>query len=181
MPAVNDMKKSSKITLCAICSALSFVIAMLGHIPVLNYSAAAIAGLFVMIPLVEISIPYAFATYITSAVLIGLFGEIETKILFILLFGFYPVIKAIVEKISNHIIEWILKLAIFTGSITLAYFLMKYLLNIDVDNFGPLGKYGVVIFLVLSYVAFVLYDVAISRISMFYFIRIRPHLSGIKK
>ena len=181
MPAVNDMKKSSKITLCAICSALSFVIAMLGHIPVINYSAAAIAGLFVMIPLVEISIPYAFATYITSAVLIGLFGEIETKILFILLFGFYPVIKAIVEKISNHIIEWILKLAIFTGSITLAYFLMKYLLNIDVDNFGPLGKYGVVIFLVLSSVAFVLYDVAISRISMFYFIRIRPHLSGIKK
>lgn len=181
MPAVNGMKKSSKITLCAICSALSFVIAMLGHIPVINYSAAAIAGLFVMIPLVEISIPYAFATYITSAVLIGLFGEIETKILFILLFGFYPVLKAIIEKIANNIIEWALKLATFTASIILAYLVMKYIFGIDVDNFGPLGKYGVAVFLILSYVAFVLYDLAISRISMFYFIRIRPHLSGIKK
>lgn len=175
------MKQSYKITLCAICSALSFVVALLGHIPVLNYTASAVAGLFVMIPLIEINIPYAFAAYITSSVLVLLFGEIETKVLFIMLFGFYPIMKAIIEKISNHIIEWLLKLALFTGSIMSAYVIMKFLLNIDVDNFGPLGKYGVGIFLILSYIAFVLYDLAISRISMFYFVRIRPHLRGIKK
>ena len=175
------MKQSLKITLCAICSALSFVFILLGYFPYFTYTAPAVAGLFVIIPMIEINLSYAFATYLTSAVLVFLFAEPEAKILYILLFGFYPILKAVFEKLSSRIVEWVLKLAAFSLSIIVSYFIMKYLTDIDVSDFGPLGKYGVAIFLVLSYIAFVLYDFAISRISGFYFTQIRPKLGMLKK
>lgn len=175
------MKQSAKITLCAISSALSFVVVMLGYFPYFTYAAPAVAGLFVMIPIIEINLSYALGTYITSALLVLLFAEPETKILFIVLFGFYPIVKAIIEKLKSRVLEWVLKISVFTASILISYFIMKYLTDIDVNDFGPLGKYGVVIFLFLSYVAFVLYDLAISRVSYFYFARIRPKISFVKK
>ena len=175
------MKKSVKITFCAISSALSVVVIMLGYFPYFTYAAPAVAGLFVILPLIEIGISYAFATYIISSVLVFLFAEPETKILFLLLFGYYPILKAIIEKISKQFIEWALKISAFSLSVSLMYLVFKYLTDIDVSDFGPLGKYGAVIFIVLCYAAFILYDVAISRISMLYFVRIRPNLKGLKK
>ncbi|MBO4467752.1 MAG: hypothetical protein J5766_00490 [Clostridia bacterium] len=175
------MKKTFRITLCAICSALSFVVILLGYFPYFTYAAPAVAGLFVMIPVIETGLTYAFATYLTSAVLVTLFAEPETKVLFLVLFGFYPIIKSIFEKIPNRILEWVLKLTTFTSSIVVSYLIFKYLTDIDVNDFGPLGKYGAGVFLVLCYIAFVLYDLAISQISSFYFARIRPKLDGLKK
>lgn len=175
------MKQSVKITFCAISAALSVVVIMLGYFPYFTYAAPAVAGLFVMLPMIETGFSYAIATYITSSVLVFLFAEPETKILFLMFFGFYPILKAAIEKASNRILEWIFKILSFSASIFLIYLVFKYLTDIDVTDFGPLGKYGAAIFLILCYIAFVLYDIAISRISIFYFARIRPNLKGLKK
>ena len=176
-----DMKKSLKITLCAICSALSVSVIMLGYFPYFTYAAPAVAGLFVMLPTIEISKPYALATYITSSVLVLIFAEPETKILFVLLFGYYPIVKSLIEKIKSNALIWILKILLFTASMAAIYLVMRYLTNIDVEDFGYLGIYVAAIFAVVCYVAFVLYDIAISRLAMFYLYRVRPNLKGVKK
>lgn len=175
------MKQSVKITLCAISAALSAVVIMLGYFPYFTYAAPAVAGLFVMLPMIEIGIPYAIATYLTGSVLVFLFAEPETKILYLMFFGFYPILKAVFEKTAKRVLEWLFKILSFSASVFLMYLVFRYLTDIDVTDFGPFGKYGAVIFLVLCYVAFVLYDIAISRVSVFYFVRIRPNLKGIKK
>ena len=174
--AVN-MKKSSKITLCAVCSALSVVFMLLGYFPYLTYAVPAVAGLFVMIPLIEIGTSYAFACYTVSSAIVLLVAEPETKVLYILLLGYYPIVKAIIEKIRNFAAEWIIKMSLFNVTVAVSYFVFKYLTNIDVEDFGPFGKYGAYLFVVLCNIAFVMYDIAISRISLLYFGRLRGKIS----
>ncbi|MCQ2454773.1 MAG: hypothetical protein MJ090_01310 [Clostridia bacterium] len=171
------MKKSNKITLCAICSALSVVFMMLGYFPYLTYAVPAVAGIIVMIPFIEIGMSYAFSSYIVSSVLVLFFAEPETKVLYIVLFGYYPIVKAIIEKIGKQAVEWIIKIAVFNSAVAISYFALKLLTNIDVDDFGPLGKYGAVIFVAVCNIAFVLYDIAISRISFVYIYRFRKKIN----
>lgn len=175
------MKKTTKITFCAVCSALSVIVMLLGYFPYFTYAVPAVAGLFVMIPLIEIGVSYAFATYTVSSLLVLIVAEPETKVLYLLLFGFYPIVKALIERIKNRVLEWVLKILSFSASVAASYFVLKLLTDIAVDDFGPLGKYGAVIFLALCYIAFVLYDIAISRVSFFYMIKVRPKMSSIIK
>jgi len=158
---------------------LSVVFMLLGYFPYFTYSAPAVAGLFMMVPLIEIDKKYAFVSYIASGIIIFLTCEMEAKLLYLLFFGFYPILKAVVERLSNMVLEWVIKVVCFNISVGAAYFIMKFLTDIDVENFGPLGKYGAIIFLIICNFAFVLYDIAISRVSNVYFIRLHPKISKI--
>ncbi len=173
------MKQTSKITLCGISAALASVFMLLGYFPYFTYAVPAISGLFMMLPLVEINKKYAFSTYIVSSLIVLISAEPETKVLYILLFGYYPILKAVIEKINRVYIEWLIKISVFNASAAVSYLLLKLLTDIDVDNFGPLGKYGAVIFLILCNIAFVLYDIAISRVSLVFFYRIHPLISKV--
>ncbi len=134
-----------------------------------------------MIPLIEIGYPYAFAGYVTSSVIILLVAEPESKVLYILFLGYYPILKSIIEKTGNRVLEWIIKILSFNVSVTAVYFILKFLTNIDVDDFGVLGKWGAVIFVILCNVAFVLYDIALVRVSAFYIYRVRPKFKSFLK
>lgn len=175
------MKKTKKITLCAVCSALSVMVMLLGYFPYFTYAVPAVAGLFVMIPLIEIGVSYAFATYFVSSLLVLVVAEPETKVLYLLLFGFYPILKALIEKFKKTVLEWAIKIIVFSTSVLASYFVLKLLTDIQVDDFGTLGKYGAIIFLVLCYIAFVLYDIAISRVAVFYMVKVRPKFSMLLK
>ncbi len=173
------MKQTSKITLCGICVALSVVTMLLGYFPYFTYAVPAIAGLFMMIPLIEINGKYAFLSYVAGCFIVFIVAEPETKVLYIVLFGYYPILKAIIEKIKKPIAEWIVKILCFNASVVISYYVLKLLTNINVDDFGPLGKYGAVIFIFLCNIAFILYDIAISRVSFVYFCKMHPKIKGI--
>lgn len=175
------MKNTKNITLCAVISALSAVFMLLGYFPYFTYAVPAVAGLFFIVPLIEINKKYALFSYIVSSVLVLLIAEPETKVLFVLLFGYYPIIKAVIEKLKKPVCEWLIKIAVFNISVLLCYAILKLLTNIDVDDFGVLGKYGAYIFLMISNIAFVLYDIAISKVTVFYLWRLHGKVENILK
>jgi len=173
------LKNTSKITLCGVFSALAVVFMLLGYFPYFTYSAPAVAGLFIMIPLLEIDKKYAFLSYLSSSVIVFFTCETEAKMLFILFFGYYPILKAVIEKLRKQLLEWIIKIISFNTAVAVCYFALKLLTDIKVDDFGILGKYGALIFLVLCNFAFVLYDIAISRVSNIYFVKLHPKILDI--
>ena len=175
------MKNSSKITLCAMLSALSVVFMLLGYFPYFTYAAPAVAGLMMMVLVIEIDFKWAIAAYTASCVIIFLIGENESKLLYILFFGFYPILKAVTEKLNKPIIEWIIKVAVFNASMIIIYGLVALIFDISVDDFNTLGKYGVYIFLFLGNIVFVVYDIAISRLSIFYYARLHDKIEKILK
>ncbi|MBQ8203450.1 MAG: hypothetical protein IJZ75_04135 [Clostridia bacterium] len=176
-----DMKNVSKITLSAVCAALSAVFMLTGYFPYLTYAIPAIAGLFIMIAYIEVGLKYSIGAYITSAALVLITAEPETKILYICLFGFYPIVKALVERLNKIPIEWIIKLSVFNACIVVYYKLSVSLLGISYEDMGVIGEYGIYILWIAANAVFVLYDIAVSRMSMFYMARLHPKISKMFK
>ncbi len=175
------MKNTSKITLSAIMSALAVVIMLVSYFPYLTYAIPAVAGLCVMVVLIETDYKWALFSYLTSAALIFLFGEMESKFLYVFLFGYYPIIKSLIEKINKQFFEWILKLLLFNAAILVVYGVFSKLFALSLDDFGVLKQYGVAILLVLSNIVFVVYDIAVSRMSMVYINMLHPKIKRLFK
>jgi len=175
------MKRNAKLTFSAVMSALAVVIALMAYFPYLTYALPAMAGLCVMAVLIETDKNWAILTYISSAVLLFFLGEIESKILYISFFGYYPILKAVIEKIRHSAVEWVIKEVIFNAVIIAVYSMFSGLLGMDSGDFGILGKYGAIILLVGANVVFVLYDICVSRMAGFYLYRIHPKIQRIFK
>lgn len=141
---------------------------MLSYFPYFTYAVPAVTGLLVMVLVIELGLRWAFAAYIAASLLIFLFAEPESKLMYICLFGYYPILKAIIEKFKKPFFEWLLKLLVFNAAVILVYFIFASLFGISLEDFKALGKYGAVIFLLLGNAVFVLYDIAVSRMAMFY-------------
>lgn len=170
------MKNTSKITLCAITAALCAVVMLTSYFPYLTYAIPAIAGLLTMVPLIEVGSAWGFATYAVSGVLALIFGETQSSILYICLFGYYPVLKAVIERIRKPLPEWIIKLVVFNLSALTAYFVMSKLFLISFSDFGEFGIYGAIITLAICNIAFVFYDIAISRVAALYMYRLHEKI-----
>lgn len=167
--------------MCGITVALSVVFMLLSYFPYFTYAVPAITGLLTMMLVIEINVKWAFTAYIAASALVFIFAEPESKLMYICLFGYYPILKALIERINKPIIEWILKLAVFNAAAVLIYAVFAGMFGISFEDFDTFGKYGAYIFLSLANLAFVLYDIAASRLSAVYMIRLHPKINRLLK
>jgi hypothetical protein len=101
--------------------------------------------------------------------------------MYICFFGYYPVLKSILEGIKNRAVEYILKLLVFNGAVTAIYFVFAKLLGIPVEGMGDFGKYTVLILYVAGNIAFILYDICLSRICVLYMVRLHEKIKKIMR
>ena len=160
-------------------SALSVVIMLTSYFPYLTYAIPAIAGIFIMVPLIECGVSWAIFSYIASAAIVFFVGENEAKLLYILFLGYYPILKSVIERIKKQVVEWILKLLCFDAAALLFYYVASALFSISFDDLGSLGKYGAPIFLLLCNIVFVVYDIGISRVASYYMISLHNKIKRI--
>ena len=175
------MKQNSKLTLSAMMTALACAFMLLSFFPYLTYAIPAIAGLFVMVVVIEINCKWALLSYIASALVVVFFPEPESKMLYIFFFGFYPIIKAVVERFRKPVLEWILKYLVFNVSLVVVYFAFSKVINFSLEEFGAFGKYGAIILWALGNIVFALYDIAVSRMAMMYISVLHPKLKKFLK
>lgn len=171
------MNTTKKVTFCAILSALCTVIMLVSYFPYLTYAVPALASLLIMIIVIETNCKWAIFSYLTAAVLTFLFAETESKILFIMFFGFYPIAKSLIEKINNLFIEWPVKLSLFNASVLAAYYILTKLFMLQLDDFGSFQKYGTAILLILANIVFVLYDITLSKLAVTYIQKFHKRVS----
>ncbi len=175
------MKSTKKITLCGLVAALAVVVMLTSYFPYLTYAIPALAGIFMIVPLIECGVSWAFGTYITSAAIIFITGEMEAKILYVMLLGYYPILKSLIERIKKQAIEWIVKLICFNASAIAFYYVSTALFSVSFDDFGEWGRYGALLFLTLCNVVFVLYDIGISRVASRYMFALHDKVKKIIK
>ena len=154
---------------------------LLSYFPYLTYAIPAIAGLMIMAVVIEINCKWAFLSFLSSAVLVFLVAEKESGLLYVLFLGYYPIIKALLERLRKPVIEWTVKVLIFNGAMLAVYLCFAGMFGISLEDFGSLGKYGSLILLGLGNIVFVLYDIAVSRMAMVYIAVIRPKMKRIFK
>lgn len=157
------------------------VFMLLSYFPYFTYAVPAITGLLTMMLVIEINVKWAFVAYIAASVLIFIFAEPESKLMYICLFGYYPIVKSLIERINKPVIEWVLKLAVFNAAAIMIYAVFAGIFGVSIEDFGTLGKYGAYIFLGLANAVFVLYDITVSRISGTYMYQIHSKLQKLLK
>ena len=175
------MKNTTKTALCGIIAALATVFMLLSYFPYLTYAIPAVAGLCMVILVIEINLKWAVCAYFASAVLVMIFAETEAKMMYIFFFGYYPILKAALERIHKPVIEWIIKFAVFNAAVLAVYWGLALLFDMSFADFGELGRYGGYILLAAANVVFFLYDIAVSRMAALYVMRLHPRIKKMLK
>ena len=158
------MSKSGKIALGGLLTALGVVLMFLtGLIPIGTYALPAIAGVLLIVAVIEIGAKWAWMIYAAVAVLsLLLAADKEAALLFVLFFGYYPVLKSFLERISNKVLSWISKFAVFNVAVVACFFLAVNFLQLPEDSFTVFGIYLPWVFLILGNAVFLIYDIALS-------------------
>lgn len=159
------------LTVSAMLCALGVIFLSLGAlVEMLDLSVAVIASLLVVYAVIEIGGAYPWMIWIVTS-LVGYLLMPKTPVLFFaLFFGFYPILKEKFEKLPR-VVAWVIKILTFHVSLAVMVLALWLFFPAMLEGLGQIllliGLYAV------SVAAFVVYDIALTRIITFYFIRLR--------
>ncbi len=171
------MKQSSKCAIGGIVSALSLVLMIsVAVVPFLTYALPAMAGALIIFIVIEIDKKWAFGVFSAVGILAFLLvHDKEIAMMYIAFFGYYPIIKAVFEGKLPAPLSWILKVVIFNVTMVAAYLVLIYLLGLQIDEITEYGAIAVPLLLGMGTAAFILYDIALTRIISLYMIKWRKY------
>ncbi len=159
------LKTSLKVALAGIVCAISVMIMMLTIIPTLEISLPVLAGMVMTVLVLELGVKWGITGYVTVAIVSLLSApSLESRVLFIAFFGYYPVLKALLERLHLKWVQWLLKLSVFNVAIVLAYtFLIRVVAALDITEFMVMGEYMPMVLLLVGNGIFILYDIAVTK------------------
>lgn len=174
-------KPTLKIAFCAVIAALEVVLMMITtFIPVGTYALPCFAGALTVAVVIEFGAKWATGVFFVSSVLsFFLSGDKEAVILFIALFGYYPILKKIIEsRLKNKIIQYIIKFVLFNVAAISSFFVAMYVLSVPAEEFTIGGVYVPYLFLIAGNLFFLLYDFMLMQFVRMYAVRIRKAIFG---
>lgn len=150
-----------------IITALSILILFLANVfPTLSYTLPALAGALLLILVKEADKKWSFMVYLSVSTLsLILISNKEAAILYIFFFGYYVILKDIIENHFFSFVKWIFKFAVFNISIFLAFIILIYIFAIPDGDLQEYGKYAM---LALGNVTFIVYDYTLSTLAVVY-------------
>ena len=176
------LKQSGKVALGGIMGALSLMIMFLTAFPYMTYALPAIAGAVLIPVVIELGSKWAWMVYACVSFLSLLIApSLEAKVMVIAFFGYYPIVKALLERQKNRVLEWELKYLVFNVAVVSAYLLSLRFFGLDADSFVIFGFNVPLVFLLLGNVVFLLYDLALRTVAEAYIRVLRPKLNRMFK
>lgn len=171
-----------RVALCAVISALGLVLMLLTSIiPIGTYAFPCFSGMLIVAIVIEYKWKWASLVYVVVSVLsLILVSDKEAVIYFIMLFGYYPMLKNIIEskfqKKFGKTAGYILKFAVFNSAAVAAFFIATFLLAIPAEEYTLFGFYVPWVFLIIGNIFFALYDYAVSVFAVQYIYRLRDKI-----
>ncbi len=159
------MKNKTKNTaVCGLMIALSVVLMMLTTlVPVFMYVIPIVTGLLVLFIADVSNKKWGMGVYFSTAFLsLLLITDKEAALTYTLFFGYYPLIKDIIEKLPKWI-AWILKFILFNLAAVGIGVISFYLFGVSGDEYNEFGKYTIPILLIMANIAFILYDFCLTK------------------
>ncbi len=174
------MKKTKKLTLSSVLTALGVVLMALGSvIDLIDLSVCALVSLFVVFAYIEIGTSYAWGVYLATSLLSLIL--LPSKLIFaeyVLVFGIYPLLKAMIERLPRW--TWLpIKLVFVNAIIWILVLVCELLLGVPfIEGNTLIMKIG---FYLLVNITFVVYDIFITVMVRFYFDKLRRRFKQLLK
>lgn len=167
------MKNSKVIAYSGVATALSVVMLFLGSIFwVLGYTMPLVASLVMIILLDSISQKSALLTFVsTSVISFILLNDKECVLLYVLFFGYYPLIRDKINDIKPKFLSYLIKFVSFNAAMVLTQILCVYVFGIPFDDM--LGKWGIVVFVLCLNLVFVVFDKLYTLLLRLYRIKLK--------
>ena len=172
------MRKTKKLTLASILSALSVVFLYFGAvIEVLDLSFTLLASLIIIFAQIELGRPYQYLMYASVSVLsLILLPNKFSAVAYIFLGGLYPLLRVYLGKIKGRVLRFTIKMLTFWVLFAAVAALSIFVLGI------PMGAvWETVAIIVLSNISFIAYDLLIGRVLILYDSKIRWRISRFLK
>lgn len=169
------------VAFCGIISALGVIVMYLSLIPSLAYAVPAVAGLLIWTISEQINIKWACLSFITVSVLsFMLVPEIEANLFLVMFFGYYPTLRALLDKIKIKPVGYILRLVIFNVAVVGAYNIMVAITSSEemLEGLEAFGQYAIFILWGIGNVAFILFDLCLDTIKAGYIKLLKPKLNS---
>lgn len=166
----NRVKKTA---LAAICAALAVVILIIGSLlPTGRIAFAAVAGLATAAVIIECGYLYAVLGFIAAAVLSLVLSPAKgAAVMYCLIFGWYPIVKSLIERLKSRAAEYILKLA----AIAIAFAVLLMLARTGVGDLELPDKSRLIVAGAVV-IGFFAYDFCFSGLIGIYMRRVRERM-----
>ena len=155
------MTKIKSLALSGVFAGLTLALMWTGSfLPSMDYALPAAAGALTLLLVLELNGVWALGVYAAVAALALLLLPVKgVPLLYAMFFGYYPVLKALLENKLPAWLAWACKLAVFNAAVISAYVLATKVFNIDLDDFGEtFGRWAKVVMLAVGNVTFFIYD-----------------------
>ncbi len=167
---MRKQSKASKVAYPAILGAVSLILVYIASVvPSGNWGFVAIAGLFPAAAVISVGMKAGFLCWAGVSILSFLLlpGKF-CALLYTALFGLYPMVKALIERLRRRALEYVLKLVFFNAAFTLIYLVMK---TAVLDSLPAVLGVTWILYVVAN-IVFLLYDFGFSKLIVFYITRI---------
>ena len=169
--------------LCSVITALSVLFMLMTMIlPVAAYSCVMLTGLCTSLIVEEIDRKYALCSFaavsILSAVLIP---DKESVILYVVFFGYYPVLKDFIETKLKKLVNFVIKMLVFNSACLISFFTSIYVLSVPKDSFMIGDLYLPWVILIMANLLFLIYDYTLEVMIRLYRVRFKKYLQKMKR
>lgn len=159
------LKQSAKTALGGVGAALMLALMfLLSVFPSATIAAPAVASVVMVFAVLELGKGWAIGEYAATAILaLLILPSKEAAVLFAVFFGYYPIIKAVIEKkIRRRVPEWTVKIVLFLAIVSAAYYLMIRFMGVEFEEIGKYGRAAIPLLLLFGAIAFVAYDFCLT-------------------
>ena len=165
-------KVAFRIALGGVVSSLAvFMMFCSGVFPMLDYTIPTFTGFLMVIMIVETSASWAFLTYVSVSLLsLMITPNLQVSLLFVMLIGYYPILKYYLDKLKARPIAVLIKFAVFNAAVISFYLLFQYIFLSDdmLEGLERFGKYAPLVLLGFANIFFVLYDKLVGDLTQIY-------------
>lgn len=172
--ARRSRQKTRALALSAMLCALALVIMLSAYLPYAGVIAPELAGVVLMVVLCELGGKWALAAYAAAALLTALLCEKESAMLFVMFFGYYPVLKGKLEHLKSRAAEYLLKILIFNASLAAGYALLIFVFGMPLESLGVEGRGMLILLVVCANLVLIVYDLCLTRLAALYWMRLHP-------
>ncbi len=167
------MKKTSvtvKVSYSGVLGVLSLLLLYIGSIaPTGNWGIVAVAGLLPAAAVISVNLQAGFTCWAGVSILgFLLIPDKFCVLMYTALFGLYPMIKCLIERLRRRPIEYVLKLVFFNAAFTVIYLVMKAAVLASL----PQALSVVWVLYVAGNLVFLLYDFGFSKLIALYLARV---------
>lgn len=161
-------RTSYRVALGGIVSALCLTVMFLpGILPAFYIASPMTAGILMLILAEEVSRGWGWLTYFAVSLLsLLVIPDKEAALMFILFFGYYPLLRAVFEKIRLKLLRVTAKLLLFNGCLVLDYLLTVYVLGLP--TFADTAPWMYAALLLGANIIFLFYERLLSQLGWFY-------------